>query len=172
MKKRWSGPLFHSIEPDVYLVDTSAWINIDEREDSISAWSLVCRLLEIGRVVTCPQVLGELKNNPLYEKYLKQREAVLTAGIRTSGDAEYLACLGRIALAHPAMCKSRGEKEPADTYVVALAELDRYIVVVDETTRKKRNKKIPGVCDLRNIKWIPSDVFLSEAVKILETVDS
>ncbi len=161
VKRRRSLPLWRSVEPDVYLIDTSSWLNIESRADSEDAWRLVVDLIEQGRIVACAQVLGELRENPMYGSRLKQYEEALQAGDRNSDDPDYLLHVGRITHGYPNMCKATGAKTPADPYVVALAELEGYVVVADEST-KRQNRKIPGVCQQRGIRCTTLAQFIEE----------
>lgn len=156
--KRRPHPLFHAIEPDVYLIDTSGWLNIDGRADCAEVWAMILRLVEKGRIVCCSQVLHELETDPTYLK-LKPHEKALLAGDRDGNDMEYLRRVGRITYDHPAMSKATGRKTPADPYVVALAELEHYVVVADESL-KRPSRKIPGVCQQRRIRCLTVDEFV------------
>ena len=167
--RRTRLPLFQSIEPDIYLIDTSAWLNIDSRPDSEYVWGLVVALIEQGRLVACAQVIAELRGSPIYMLRIKPYEAALQAGDRSSNDPSYLQHVGRIAHEHPGMCKATGVKTPADPYVVALAELEKYIVVTDETSTRRPNRKIPGVCSQRGISCTTLDQFVSNAANSLTT---
>jgi uncharacterized protein DUF4411 len=162
MKRHYRPPLFRATEPDVYEIDTSAWLNVDSRADSEEVWRSIIALINEGRVVSCAQVLSEMRDNPLYLTRLKPYEAALQAGDRNADDPQYLLHVGKITHAYPAMCKARGEKTPADPYVVALAELEGYVVVADETCRKRPNRKIPGVCQQRKIRCITLSLFVEE----------
>jgi hypothetical protein len=162
VKRRHPLPLFRSIEPDIYLIDTSAWLNIDPRPDAEDVWRLVVTLIEQGRIVVCAQVLGELRDNPIYVPRLKPYERALQAGDHNGDDVAYLQHVGKITHDHPAMSKATGSKTPADPYVVALAELEGYVVVADEST-KRPNRKIPGVCQQRGIRCITLAQFISAA---------
>jgi hypothetical protein len=161
MKRTRRAPLFVSVEPDVYLIDTSAWLNIEHRLDFEEVWAIVVRLIEEGRIVVCAQVMGELKDNPIYLTRLKKYEDALLAGDEKSDDPDYLLHVGKITHEHPAMAKARGKRTPADPYVVALAEREKYVIVADETTRKRPSRKIPGVCEQRKIKCISLDQFVA-----------
>jgi acyl-CoA-binding protein len=154
MKKRPRPPLFKSIEPDVYIIDTSAWLNIDGRHDTEELWTAIIVLIEQGRIVTPAQVLAELHENPIYLLRLKAYEKALQAGDRNSDDPEYLQHVGKVTFDHPAMSRATSRKTPADSYVVALAELETYVVVADETCAKRPNRKIPGVCQKRGIRCL------------------
>lgn len=156
--KRRPHPLFHAIEPDVYLIDTSGWLNIDGRRDNAEVWPLIFKLIERGRIVCCSQVMGELEPDPIYIK-LKPHEKALLAGDRKTDDIEYLQRVGRITYDHPGMSKATGRKTPADPYVVALAELDHYVVVADESL-KRASRKIPGVCKQRKIRCKTVEEFI------------
>lgn len=162
VKRRRSLSLLKSVLPDVYLIDTSAWLDIDFRPDSDDVWRLVVNLIKQGRIVACAQVLGELHENPIYISRLKPYEEALQAGDRKSDDPDYLLHVGRITHDHPAMCKATGPKTPADSYVVALAELEGYVVVADESSTRRPNRKIPGVCQQRGIRCITLAQFIEE----------
>jgi hypothetical protein len=154
-------PLFRSVEPNVYLIDTSARINIDLRDDSADVWNLIVALIRQGRIVACAQVLTELRDNPIYLLRLHPYEAALQAGDRSAEDVEFLLFVGKVTHAHPGMCAARGKKTKADAYVVALAELEKYVVVADETCTHRPNRKIPGVCQQRGIDCWSLDKFVT-----------
>lgn len=160
MTRRSKLPLFEFLEPDAYLVDTSSWLNIDQRRDREEIWRLIVILIEKGRLFTCAQVLDELRDNPIYPVRLKPRERALLAGDRRTNDVEYLQHVGKVTYEHPAMSRATGRKTPADPYVVALAELEKYVVVADETRRKRPNRKIPGVCQARGVRCITLSDFV------------
>ena len=161
MKRRQSLPLLRSIEPDVYLIDTSSWLNIDLRADAEDVWRLVVGLIEQGRIVTCAQVLQELRDSPIYMLRLKPYEVALQAGDKNSDDPTFLLHVGKVTYAHPGMSKATGWKTPADPYVVALAELEGYVVVADESNTKRPTRKIPGVCQQRKIRCMTLAQFVS-----------
>jgi hypothetical protein len=122
VKRRRPLPLFQSIEPDVYLIDTSAWFNIDSRTDSEDVWMLITAFIEQGRIVAWAPVIAELRDDPLYALRLKGHEAAIQIGDRNSDDIAYVQHVGKITHDHPGMSKARGSKTLADPYVVALAE--------------------------------------------------
>jgi hypothetical protein len=156
MRRRSQPGLFDSDEPDVYCVDTSSWGNIDKRPDRDEVWKLIVGLIERGRIVACPEVLEELRNydHALYVARFKPYERALQAGARKSNDMDYLAHVGRITFDHPEMSRATSTRNHADAYVVALAELEGYVVVADESCKKRPNRKIPGVCKKRNIRCL------------------
>ena len=160
MKRRRPAPLFHSIEPDTYVIDTSAWLNIDEHQNSGEIWRLIVVLIEQGRVVAPAQVITELHDNPIYEMRIKPYETALRAGDRAN-DIEHLMHVGRITREYPGMSKATSPKTPADPYVVALAESEGYVVVADETTKNRPNRKIPGVCRQRKIRCLTLAEFIA-----------
>ena len=152
--------MFQHLEPDVYLIDTSAWLNIDQRRDSDHVWTSIVELIGQGRIVACSAVLDELRESPIYSTRLKRYEKALRAGDR-GNEVEYLRKVGRITYEHPAMSKATGVRTPADPYLIALAELEKYVIVADETSRKRPNRKIPGVCKKRGIRCITLNEFVS-----------
>ena len=163
MKKRHPMPLFRAIEPDVYVIDTSAWLNIEQRSDSTDVWCLIGKLVERGRIVACAAVLSEMRDDPIYLTRILEYETALQAGDRSSDDADYLMHVGKITHQHPGMSGARGAKTKADPYVIALAELEKYVVVADETCTHRPNKKIPGVCKERGIPCMNLDEFIAAA---------
>ena len=163
MKRRDPLPLLAPLEPDVYVIDTSAWLNIDSRRDREKVWRLIVSLVEQGRIVACAQVMAELRDDPIYERRLKPHEKALQVGEPPGDNIEYLRIVGRITHDYPAMSKAAGRKTPADSYVVALAELDHYVVVADERSTKRPNRKIPGVCQQLGIRCLTLDQFVAAA---------
>ena len=159
MKRRHSEPLLQAVSPDVYLIDTSAWFDIDSRADAGDVWRIIVTLIEDARVFFCAQVLHELRGSSTYESRLKRYEKALSAGDRD--DIAYLQHVGKITHDYPAMSKPTGSKTPADPYVIALAELEGYVVVADESM-KRPNRKIPGVCKQRGIRYLTLTQFISK----------
>jgi hypothetical protein len=143
--------------PDVYVIDTSAWSNIEFRPDSDDIWHLIKDLTEQGRIVACASVIDELREGDVYKAHIKPLERALKAGDRN--DVEYLQLVGKITYEHPGMSRAAGWKTRADPYIVALAELENYVVVCDETTEHRPNRKIPGVCASRGIRCMTLNEF-------------
>jgi len=143
VKRRHSLPLLQSQLPDVYLIDTSAWFNINERQDRQDVWRLIVDLIGHGRIVAPAQVLGELRDDQIFKTHLKPYETELLAGDHGTDDISYLQLVGRTTHDYPSMAKATGEKTPADPYVVALAETEGHVVVADES-RKRANRKYPA----------------------------
>jgi Domain of unknown function (DUF4411) len=164
MRQDSSPTLFDTDKPKllIYLVDTSAWFNIELRDDREHVWGIVYRLIGEQRIKVCPEVFGEIKGDPVYEK-LRLREATLKIGLRTANDLEYLALIGEITHKYPRLCKARSRKRVADPYVIAQAELNGYVVVADEST-KQPSRKIPGVCQKRHppVPCIDLDQFVAD----------
>jgi hypothetical protein len=148
--------LLTALEPDVYVIDTSSWLNLEERPDFEDAWQIVVSLTQEGRVVVCAQVFAELRATSIME-LLKPYEKELKAGDRN--DPEYLMHVGRITHAHPSMSRATSRKTPADPYIVALAECENFVVVTDESARHPA-RKIPGVCAMRKIRCMNLDQFI------------
>jgi len=145
MRKGRNMPLFPDEELDVYVFDTSAWVNAGLHRNSEKVWMTIIDLIGYRRVFTCSQVMIELKPDPIYERVKRYEKALLAHDGKLS-DPEFLQAVGQITHDHPGMCKARGEKTPADPYVIALAQLENYIVVADEGTARRKSRKIPGVC--------------------------
>lgn len=160
MKRRPERTLFDREPEAVYLIDSSAWFNIDERPDSEEVWKIIFRLIGEERIKVCSEVFNEIRETKVYER-LQFREAALKDGLRRSTDLDFLRTLGDITHKHPSMCKARSRKQVADPYVIAHAELDGYVVVADEST-KRPNRKIPGACGKRGIRCHSLDRFIAD----------
>jgi hypothetical protein len=155
-------PLLQSLLPDVYLIDTAAWLDIDLRADSEDVWRCIVALIKQGRIVVCAQVLGELRDDPLYVSRLKPYERALQVGDHNADDIAYLQHVGKITHDYPAMSRATGSKTPADPYIVALAHIENYVVVTNETSAKRANRKIPGVCKQLGIRCLTLAQFIKE----------
>jgi len=69
------------------------------------------------------------------------------------------------------MSKATSSRNPADPYVIALAELEGYVVVADETDTHRPSRKIPGVCRKRGIRCFSLAKFAAvERNKIEEVI--
>jgi len=167
VKRNPSIPLLRAGLPDVYVIDTSAWFNIDKRRDFEDVWRLIVCLIGQGRVVATASVLSEIRESPMYLTRLQQFEEALQAGDRKGDDLEYLRRVGEITHDHPAMSGARGTKTKADPYIVALADLEKYVVVADESLKRK-NRKIPGVCIHYGIRCLTLDEFVVAASATME----
>jgi hypothetical protein len=109
-----------------------------------------------------------MKDDPIYLTRICQFETALLAGDRRSDDIEFLMQVGKITHDHPGMSGARGSKTKADPYVIALAELEEYVVVADENCNHRPKRKIPGVCKERGIKYITLDEFVLAASKTVD----
>ena len=162
MKRRFEPDLFNKTPPKVYLFDTSAWLNIKNQKKEEDIWAIIYRLAKECRVFTCREVVGELKEDGIYQSRLKPIEDALLAGIPNSLDVDFLLKVGKVTHDFPAMSKATGERTPADQYIVALAMMDdTYIVVADENMRRK-TRKIPGACEKLHIPCISLKQFISD----------
>ena len=161
MNRRRPLPLLSSILPDNFVIDTSAWLRIDGRADAEDVWAMIVHLIGQGRIVVCAQVFSELRESSIYLLRLKPHEKALRAGDRGTDDIPYLQLVGRITYEHPAMSKATGTKTPADPYIVALAEMDGYVVVTEESTHTRPNRKIPTVCKRRSIRCLSLNEFIA-----------
>ena len=131
-----------------YVMDSSSWARIDEMSDNNHVWSAIEPLISAGLIVPPVEVWDELeKNTGIINGLRLYREQIV---IDMSTEIDYLLRVGRIALDHPAMSGSRLARNRADPYVIAMAEHFGLTVVADETTARRPNRKIPGVCAIRS----------------------
>lgn len=163
MKRRADPTLFDGPDSEVYLIDSSAWFNIDVRGDHEQVWQMIYRLIAEKRIVICAAILDEIRNSSVYER-IKLHEAALKDGDLASTDLEYLQLIGKITHEHPTMSRARSRKFAADPYVVALAKLQGYTVVADESNTRA-NRKIPGACRKLNVRCLTLDEFVEKIRK-------
>jgi hypothetical protein len=159
MSRRGGPSLFP--QPPAYAVDTSSWLNVDSLPEPEDAWVTIQELIKKGRLFTCAQVLTELRSDPIYLLRIKPFEKALLSGGGGINDPEYLQMVGRITHDFPAMSKARSSKTPADSYIVGLAQMEEYILVADEGTRRI-NRKIPGACQQLGIRCITISQLIKE----------
>ena len=144
MRRSHDPTLFDTAEPEVYLIDSSAWFNIDLRPDRDEVWRNIYGLISEKRIVVSTEIFDEIRNSTIYDR-LRLHEAALKEGDLGSTDLEYLQLIGKITREHPSMSRARSRKFAADPYVIALAKLQGYTVVADESNARP-NRKIPGAC--------------------------
>lgn len=134
---------------DHYVLDSSGWISIDSRPDHARILWHILNLVEQGRIKSPPEVWDELvKCHNVLAWIGGRREEIVSA----SSDADYFALVGQIAFRFPQMCATRGSKEKADGYVVAMATYQtrrtnrRHRVIASETAVNRPIRKIPTAC--------------------------
>jgi hypothetical protein len=114
------------------------------------------QLVGEGRVKSPPEVWDELKrcHNVIAWIGSHRKEIVLSIG-----DGEYLRLVGEIAFRFPQMCATRGSRERADGYVVAMGtHLNRmtnrrHHVVAAETAVDQPRRKIPTACEVYQVPY-------------------
>jgi hypothetical protein len=151
MKRRPVPPLFALQEPPTYVMDSSAWFNVDTLPNPDTAWAIVLALIERERLVDPSEVIEELKLDEVLWSRVQHLEGKLR--FRRSDEA-YLKLAGLIASEFPGMASIRSKKNKADPWVVALAEIERFTVVTDETTERRPNRKIPTACRKRGVSCV------------------
>lgn len=164
MRRRRNDPtLFDGPAPEVYLIDSSAWFNIDLRADCEQVWQSIYQLIADKRIVVCAEIFEEIRNSTVYDR-LKLHEAALKEGDLESADLEYLQLIGKITREHPTMSRARSRKFSADPYVIALAKLQGYTVVADESNIRA-NRKIPGACHKFGVCCVTLEEFIGKIKK-------
>jgi hypothetical protein len=164
MKRERRPPLLALLEPPTYVMDTSSWLNVDERHDADISWPLLIKLIQQQRLVAPAEVIEEVKVNEAAWARLQAYESALK-GALTTGD-QYLLLAGQIAFAHPGIAGIRSRKTKADPFVIALAKLEGFTVVTNETTRRRPNRKMPTVCAKQRVACISLATMLAtEAAK-------
>lgn len=134
----------------IYVVDTSSWLFISKHPKSNRILHLLTTLLNDGRLKAPPQVFEELiyveeRVNSwilIHKKDIKENQ---------NSNLTFIKRLGEIAKAFPSMSGVKSKKDRADPHVIALAssgvlKASECIVVCEETTAKRPNRKIPTAC--------------------------
>ena len=142
----------------IYVIDSSGWISIETHPDHNRILYRILELIESGRVQCPPEVWEELQRCDWVHAWTSVERPKI---IRSETDAIYLQTLGRVFAQFPGMCGTRGSKEKADGYVVALAAYGnaisnphRWVVVAAETLASHANRKIPRACEHYGIECI------------------
>lgn len=145
----------------MYCIDTSAligwWIRRYPPKVFPSLQTEVEKLVAAGNLHASRMVLDELgaKPDPLYVWAHAQAGFVLAVSQRVSDRATEL--IGQ----YPILIDPQARRAQADPYVIALAEIENWTVVTQETfaatkTTGKRKKRtyIPDVCSAINVRCI------------------
>ena len=165
MKRRPVSPLFAAQEPPTYVVDSSAWFNIRHLQNPEHAWTIMLALIELQRLVDPGQVIDEIKLDDDVWSRLHPVEARFRIN---RADEVFLLLAGRIASEHPRLAGIRSKKTKADPFVIALAELEHFTVVADESL-KRPSIKIPGVCRERKLACVSLAQLLEAEDALLTT---
>lgn len=136
----------------LYVVDSSSWISIEGHPAANKILYHVSELIEHGAIEFPPEVWGELKKCDYVLQWLKPMRKDVVRNLRQK--IEYLQIVGRVTFDFPGMAGARGTRNKADPYVVAQALYHKQmgnpeqdcIVVCDETTKSRPNRKIPSAC--------------------------
>jgi hypothetical protein len=148
-------------EPDnetIYVVDSSGWISIEKHPAQNRILYSLIELIEKGRIASPPEVWDELIRCHEVLAWIGDHRGKI---VRAPLQVGYFTLIGQVAHQFPAMCATRGSKEKADGYVVALAahgnqtsNPTKWAVVAAETLATKPNRKIPTACSAFNVECI------------------
>lgn len=136
-------------DDDIYIVDTSSWLRIQEHPDGNRILDAMYRLVSSGRIKAPPEVFDELKQLNEASGWVKLHKSSILEN--RNADIEYLMLVGEVAHACQAMSAIRSAKNKADPYVVALAKHlssnpGKCVVVADETLKSRPGRKLPSAC--------------------------
>src|SRR5690348_13038889 len=126
MTRRKVPSLFAGEEPTTYVVDSSAWFNIDHSDDPTSTWTIITMAISQDRIALPSEVIEEIKLDDGLWHRLQQYEKQIRSN---RSDEAFLLLAGQIASENPAMCGLRSKKTRADPFVIALAHLEGRTVV-------------------------------------------
>jgi hypothetical protein len=113
-------------------------------------WQHIDELISSGELVATEVVLFELeaKDDTLKEWAKNQN------GLFVELDDVVQIRAREILTTFPALVKKKADRTEADTFVIALALENNYVVVTEEQFGNTRNPKIPIVCDNYRIRCI------------------
>jgi hypothetical protein len=158
--------------PEVYLIDSSSIIRLDGKDRNPPAhsytaverelvWEGLEKFTEAGRIKVIKEVREELERyDPVGLARLKQYPAHRLIVRRTQ---KVVQAFQSITSAHPDLMKGGSRYNPADPWLILVAERDGYTIITEElprsarTTmrrRKQRLERIPDVCAARQMKSI------------------
>jgi hypothetical protein len=134
----------------IYVIDSSGWISIEGHPAQNRILYSLVGLIDRGIIRSPPEVWDELLQCHWVLAWIKEHRSKI---VRPSADPEHFRLIGDVARRFPGMCATRGSKEKADGYVVAMAAHGHqtsnptpWIVVAAETLASRPNRKIPTVC--------------------------
>ena len=158
--------------PEVYLIDSSSVIRLDGKDRNPPAqlytaverelvWQGLEQWAETGRIKVIKEVREELERyDPDGLKRLRQYPAQRLIVRRTQAIVQ---AFQNITTAHPDLMKGGSKYNPADPWLILVAEKYDYTIITEElprsarTTlkrRKQRLERIPDVCAARTMKPI------------------
>lgn len=132
-----------------YAIDASSLMTIGqvyEVEAQAEAWKIVVRLVEEGRIRTSQFVFDEIeRNDPETFERIRQFRGQMLVGITNTLWTE----AGRLANLYPIMAKVHRDRETADPWVIAIAKLDGWKVICEESAVKPQ--RMAWVCTQEGI---------------------
>ena len=149
-RRRGTGPsLFHQEHQAEYLVDTSSWIALAAHDEFETMWPIVSALIAADRLFSPSVVIGECIS---VEALLAMHVERLRRCDRN--DVDFLLKVGTVARKYRRLSKPDGSKTKADPFLIALAILDGYTIVAEETLTNRAIGKIPGVCAREHLRCV------------------
>lgn len=139
----------------IYIVDSSSWIAIEDDPAQNRILSALLPLIENGRIKLPLEVWDELCETFSLMPWMNPHKQDLIDNQRSNVD--YLLLGGQVAHRFPGMAGSRGTRNKADPWIVALAKIrdgdpQSTVVVCNETIRNRPNRKIPSACGAYNLR--------------------
>jgi hypothetical protein len=135
---------------DLYVVDASSWISIEDHPSQNLIVSRTIELIEAGRMFCPPEAWNEVKKSPRIKRLLDPYESTKVKRIQ---DIDYYLKVGIVASQHPAMAQPRSRKNKADPYVVAMAwylngtsNPHVHVVVSEESIAIRPSRKMSAAC--------------------------
>jgi hypothetical protein len=152
MVRRANGP--------VYILDSSAWIECNQRAGDNRIPVLLDRLFDGRRICSPKEVFAELERPGEIMRWVDGKRLKLNEP--NGMPAPYAANVGKVQLNYPGMSPPLSTKRRADPFVVALALTydspdRRWIVVSGESRKRRPRRKIPGVCKELGLECITLD---------------
>lgn len=142
-----------------YIIDASAIVNFSEFNpiNRIKIFDSFAELMGSGIVVTIDPVIVEVDRNS--EGAFELLKPFKNAGIVSYFVQEVIDWNETITNQFTRLIKF--DQNPADSLVIALAKVNGYTVISDETERQRPNRKIPRVCKHFGVNHISGRDFLS-----------
>jgi hypothetical protein len=138
----------------IYCIDTSAliaaWYERYKPNRFPKLWDQFDQLVTDGRLVSSTLVLRECNKQRSEELHgwLKPREAMFITPDETVQQQ-----VDHIVNTYTGLVSAGKEKFQADPFVIALAKVNSYTVITEETGPGSL-AKIPGVCNAMKVDWL------------------
>lgn len=145
-----------------YIIDTDVLIQLYDSlpmEIYQTQWNLLGEYIKEGKIILCETVCKEIKKAEELKKWLEQFKDLIIPCYTP----EVIIEAKTIINAYPKLIDIYNPSDQSDPYVIALAKLNKFTVLTNETYSEGGKKtKIPYVCKELEIEYMNTRQFYQE----------